>query len=91
MIFCFSSPKITLHIFDHSNLAALDSLLKDNNNSTFNGFKNYFLISLPPDKATNKGKIAELFTSTPLKYNSLAFAFVVNKRKYRIKIKNELA
>ena len=88
--FSLSPPLVTLHIFDHSNVTALDSQIRNNNNSTFNGFKDYFLINLPPDKATDQGKIAQYFASTPLKYNSLTFAFVVNKGKYLSNITNEL-
>ena len=61
---------------DHLSLRALDNLIKDGNNSTFNGFKNYFLINLPSYVANDTRKIAEIFADSPLSYNSLTFAFV---------------
>ena len=85
-MFWFRSSRVTLHIFDYSNLEALYNLIRDNNNSTFNGFKNYFLIHLPREKATDQTQIAQSFASDPLKYNSLTFAFVIKKRKYSTKI-----
>ena len=77
----FSYSRVTLHIVDYSCLTAIHKQIKDGNNSTFNGFKNYFLINFPSHIASERQKIGELFASTPLSYNYLTFASIVNERK----------
>jgi hypothetical protein len=75
--FHLSNSRATLHIFDHPNISILDKQIRDGNNSTFNGFKNYYLVHVPVDEATNTMEISEYFTNTQLKYNSLTFAFTL--------------
>ena len=48
---------VTLHVCDYSTVDTLHDQIQDGNNSTFNGFKNYFLIYVPNNKASNKEKI----------------------------------
>ena len=67
---------------DHLSLRALDDQIREGNNSTFNGFKNYFLINIPSYIANETEKIVQLFADSPLSYNSLTFAFFIAKNKY---------
>ena len=75
--FHLSHSRATVHIFDLPNISLLDNQIRDGNNSTFNGFKNYYLVHVPVDEATNTREIPEYFTNTQLKYNSLTFAFTI--------------
>ena len=63
-------------------LRALDEQIREGNNSTFNGFKNFFLINIPSNMANDTGKIAKLFADSPLSYNSLTFAFFIANHTY---------
>jgi hypothetical protein len=81
-IFCYSSSRLTLHVADLASLRALDEQISEGNNSTFNGFKNYFLINIPSHLANDTEKIAELFADSPLSYNSLTFAFFIANHTY---------
>ena len=60
----------------------MDDQIKEGNRYTFNGFKNYYLINLPSAIGNDREKIAEFFSESSLSYNSLTFAFVINKRDY---------
>ena len=77
-----SFSRVTLHVSDHSSLSSLDDQIKEGNRYTFNGFQNYYLINLPSDVGNDKEKIAEFFSDSSLSYNSLTFAFVINKPQY---------
>ena len=76
-----------MHVSDHLSLGSLDDMIRDGNNSTFNGFKNYFLINVPSDLATDKEAIAKFFAKSPLSYNSLTFAFVIKEGQYGIRFR----
>ena len=74
---CFNACRSTLHLFDHPNVSLLFDHIRDGNNSTMNGFKNYYLIHVPESYANNSKAISKYFTDVPLKFNSLTFAFSI--------------
>ena len=67
----------TLHILDLPNANLLFSHIRDDNNSTLNGFKNYYLIHVPEYYSNNNQTIAEYFADSPLRFDSLTFAFKI--------------
>ena len=77
-----SSSRITLHVSDLSSLRALDDQIREGNNSTFNGMKNYFLINVPSKMAGDMEEMKKLFEDSPLSYNSLTFAFFITNQTH---------
>ena len=80
----FSSSRITLHVSDYSSLRSLDDQIREGNNSTFNGMKNYFLINVPSRMENDAEGIKRLFEDSPLSFNSLTFAFLITNKTHGI-------
>ena len=74
-IYFLHNFRSTLHIFDLPNTDLLFRQLKEENCSTLNGFKNYYLIHVPEYYSNNSQTISEYLVDAPLKFNSLTFAF----------------
>ena len=77
LLYSSRTSRVTLHVSDYLSFQALHKQIKEGNNSTFNGFKNYVLINVPSNVADDANKIAKLFADSPLSYNSLTFAFFI--------------
>ena len=71
-----------MHVSDHSSLPSLDDQIREGNNSTFNGMKNYFLINVPSDMAKDIENIKKMFQDSPLSFNSLTFAFFITNQTH---------
>ena len=67
----------TLHILDLPDANILFSYICKDNNSTLNGFKNYYLIHVPEHYSNNSQTIADYFVDSPLRFDSLTFAFKI--------------
>ena len=78
----FSSSRITLHVADHASLSSLDDQIREGNNSTFNGMKNYFLINVPSHMAKDTKSIKKMFEDSSLSFNSLTFAFLLTNQSH---------
>ena len=73
-----------MHVSDYSSLRSLDDQIREGNNSTFNGMKNYFLINVPSRMENDIEGIKRLFEDSPLSYNSLTFAFLITNKTHGI-------
>ena len=80
-----------MHVSDHFSLPSLDDQIREGNNSTFNGMKNYFLVNVPSDIAIKANKanveidienIKKMFQDSPLSFNSLTFAFFITNQTH---------